>query len=179
MKQRTRTYEAMFLVDAGKSDFDTASEPIRNILDRSEAEILSIKPWDERRLAYEIRGRRRGLYVLTYFKADPASASEIERHCNLSEDILRVLILRRDDLTEEQINAKTPAEMAAARRERAAQAQAQSAETASKPDAKADAKAEAQAPQPPQQDQPKAQADKASNQDKPNKTPDASPQDQT
>ncbi len=116
MTQETRTYEGMFLVDAGKSDFEAAAKPIRNILDRSQAEILSIKPWDERRLAYEIRGRRRALYVLTYFKVDPVSASDIERHCDLSEEILRVLILRHDDLTDERIKAKTPAEVAAARR---------------------------------------------------------------
>lgn len=116
MTPKTRTYEGMFLVDAGKSDFEAAAKPIRNILDRSQAEILSIKPWDEKRLAYQIRGRRRALYVLTYFKVDPASASDIERHCDLSEEILRVLILRHDDLTDERINAKTPAEVAAARR---------------------------------------------------------------
>ena len=116
MTSKSRTYEGMFLVDAGKSDFEAAVEPIRNILARSQAEILSIKPWDEKRLAYQIRGRRRALYVLTYFKADPASTSDIEQHCELSEDILRVMILRHDNLTDEQINAKTPAETAAARR---------------------------------------------------------------
>ena len=116
MTPKSRTYEGMFLVDAGKSDFEAAAEPIRNILARSQAEILSIKPWDEKRLAYQIRGRRRALYVLTYFKADPASTSDIEQHCDLSEDILRVMILRHDNLTDEQINAKTPAETASARR---------------------------------------------------------------
>lgn len=115
MGEKTRTYEGMFLVDSGKSDFEAACQPIRNVLDRSQAQILTIKPWDERKLAYEIGGRRRALYVLTYFKIDPASTSDIERHSDLIEEILRVLILRHDELTEEQINAKTPAEAAARR----------------------------------------------------------------
>jgi len=105
---RTQTYEGMFLVHSGR-DFHTASQPIAKVLERSEARVLSIRPWEERRLAYQIKGQKRGLYVLTYFKADPERIVELERHCQLDEDILRVLILRRDRLSDEQITAETPA----------------------------------------------------------------------
>ena len=115
MSEGKNTYEGMFLVPPSQSDFEHAGQPIRAVLDRSEAEILSIKPWDERRLAYDIRGNRRGLYVLTYFKVAPDRISEIEHECQLNEGILRVLILRRDQVTAEQLEAQTPA---AARAER-------------------------------------------------------------
>ncbi len=104
-----KTYEGMFLLDAGNPDFNAASEPVRNILTRYEAELLAFKPWDERRLAYEIRGRKRGLYVLSYFKLDPLKVREVEHDCRLDERVLRALILRRDNLTPEVINAETPA----------------------------------------------------------------------
>ena len=104
-----KTYEGMFLLDAGNPDFNTASEPVRNILTRYEAELLSFKPWDERRLAYEIMGRKRGLYVLSYFKLDPLKVREVEHDCRLDERVLRALILRRDSLTPEEIAAETPA----------------------------------------------------------------------
>ena len=127
MTNLKKTYEAMFLVDASNPDFEAASEPIRTVLDRSKAEMLSIKPWDERRLAYEIRGRRRGLYVLTYFNADPSRVVEIEHDCQLDEKILRVLILTKDHLSEDELNAETPATLAA-RRAAASAAQQQAAE---------------------------------------------------
>ncbi|MFP4052788.1 MAG: 30S ribosomal protein S6 [Phycisphaerae bacterium] len=104
----TKTYEGMFLVDAGV-DFGTASEPVKTVLGRSEANLLSLKPWEERRLAYEIGGRKRGMYMLAYFEADPEKIVDIERDMKLNEDILRGLILRKEDLTEETINAETPA----------------------------------------------------------------------
>jgi small subunit ribosomal protein S6 len=110
----TKTYEGMFLVDAGNPDFDASSAPVRTVLDRSDAEVLSIKPWDERRLAYEIKGRKRALYVLTYFRMDPLKVAELERDIELNEEVLRALILRRDHLTEEVINAETPAMLAPA-----------------------------------------------------------------
>jgi len=108
MNQTTRTYEGMFLVEAGNPDFQAASEPVRTILQRAQAEILAIHPWDERRLAYEIRGRKRSLYILTYFKLDSARVTEIEHECELDERILRSMILRRDRLTDQELNAPTP-----------------------------------------------------------------------
>jgi len=110
-----RTYEGLFLLDAGQPDFEAASRPVRALLERYQADILSIKPWDERRLAYEIQGRRRGLYVLTYFAVDPAHMSEIEHDCELSEQILRSMILHKEALTQEQINAETPVTSGASR----------------------------------------------------------------
>jgi small subunit ribosomal protein S6 len=109
MNENERTYEGMFLLDSGNPDFEAVSEPVRAVLGRSEAEVLSIKPWDDRKLAYEIKGRRRGLYVLTYFKADPGRITEIEHDCQLSEQVVRVLILQRKSLSEEQLQAETPA----------------------------------------------------------------------
>lgn len=112
-----KTYEGMFLVDAGKPSLDEAIAPIQQVLDRNQAQVLQMKKWDERRLAYEIAGRRRGLYVLTYFKAPPERITVIERDAQLNEEILRVLILAADHLSDEQMAAKTPAESGESRRE--------------------------------------------------------------
>ena len=125
MDKSKKTYEGMFLLDAGGSDFDAASEPVRKVLDRYEAEMLALKPWDDRRLAYEVRGRRRGLYALTYFRLDPERVREVEHDCQLDERILRVLILHRERLPEEEIHSPTPAtESRKAQEARAAERQA-------------------------------------------------------
>ena len=138
MNDTKRTYEGMFVLPAGVGDFETVAEPVRRILARNEAEILALNPWDERRLAYEIQGHRRGVYALVYFKAETSKITEIEHDCQLEEHILRVLIIRRDHLTQETIEAATPAtasQRKAEARERekaeaeAAEASAKSAET--------------------------------------------------
>ena len=48
MSNKMNTYEGMFLMPPGVANFELACEPIQNILGRSEAEILSMKAWDER-----------------------------------------------------------------------------------------------------------------------------------
>jgi small subunit ribosomal protein S6 len=106
-----KLYEAMFLIDSAEAakDWDGVIELIRKILTKVEAEIVSIRKWDERPLAYTISGCNRGTYILTYFRADGQKITEVERDVQLSDRIMRALILRADHLTEEDIAKDTPA----------------------------------------------------------------------
>jgi len=111
-KQSMRTYEGMFLVDP-TDDFEQACQPVREVLERADAEIITIKPWDERRLAYKIKGRKRGLYILTYFRAKPEKIGPLQYEIQLNERLLRALILSAEHVSEEQMHADTPATLAA------------------------------------------------------------------
>ena len=144
MNNEKHTYEGMFLLDAGNPDFQAASEPVRAILERREAQVLALNPWEERRLAYIIQGRKRGLYALAYFKVDPQLITEIEHDCRLDERVLRVLILRRDKLTDEEINSETPAVASTRRAAERQQAQEQRAAEQAEQEAKQEADAERQ-----------------------------------
>jgi len=94
-----KLYEAMFLIDSAKAaaDWDAIMRSIQNILEKSNAEIVSIKKWNETRLAYQIKGKTRGTYILCYFRAEPERIQGIERDVRLSEQIMRVLILCAED----------------------------------------------------------------------------------
>jgi small subunit ribosomal protein S6 len=101
----------MFLLDAGNPDFQAASEPARTLLERNSTEIMALKLWDERKLAYDVSGRRRGLYVLGYFKARTEQIPTLEHDCLLDERILRMLVLKHDNgVKQEVIDAQTPAQ---------------------------------------------------------------------
>lgn len=97
-------YEGMFLFDPTfGAAFENCEGEIRRIMDRAGAEILFCKKWDERRLAYKIEGRKRGVYVLVYFMAPPLKVSGIERDAQLSENVLRLLVLRAEGVTPEMM----------------------------------------------------------------------------
>jgi len=99
-----RRYEAMFLFDSAVArDWATVAQEVRRLCDRIAAQLLVCVKFDERKLAYEIRKRKRGTYVLTYFDADPTRIGELERDARLSELILRLLVLRADHMTEEKL----------------------------------------------------------------------------
>ncbi|MBI1826321.1 MAG: 30S ribosomal protein S6 [Planctomycetes bacterium] len=90
----------MFLLDPTfGASWETAEAEVRRILGRADADVAFCKKWAERRLAYKVKGRKRGIYVLTYFKAGPDKIKGIERDSRLSENVLRVLVMRADDVT--------------------------------------------------------------------------------
>ena len=105
-----KLYEAMFLVDSAQAaDWDATIATLKDVLKRADAEIVSIRKWDDRRLAYEIGRKNRGMYILCYFRADGEKVQEIERAVQLSERIMRVLILSTEQMTAEDIEKDTPA----------------------------------------------------------------------
>lgn len=96
-------YECMFLLDTNKvaGDVPGAATQLQGLLERNQAEILASRPWDERRLAYPIRGHKKGLFYLTYFKAEGKAIVNIERDLAINEMVLRHLILNVDPKLEE------------------------------------------------------------------------------
>jgi ribosomal protein S6 len=119
-----KLYEAMFLVDSAlaASDWDGINKTIETILKKADAQIVSIQKWDERKLSYEIGGRSRGTYILSYFRVEGTRVRVIEREVQLSERIMRVLILSAESMSQEDIEKETPF-MKAERRSRKAVAE--------------------------------------------------------
>jgi len=126
-----KLYEGMFLVDSAQAqNWDAIIATIKTILERAEAEIVSMKKWDDRKLAYEIGGKTRGTYILCYFRADGERIRDIERDVHLSERIMRVLILCAEHMSLEDIEKETPVMLVEKQKQKAVQAATERAEAA-------------------------------------------------
>ena len=128
-----KLYESMFLVDSARAgaDWDGVIATIETVLKKAEAEIVSIRKWDDRRLAYKVNNKTRGTYILCYFRADGEKIRDIEKDVQLSEQIMRVLILSAEKWTTEDIEKETPAMKVGKEKEKhkAAQEAAEKVET--------------------------------------------------
>ena len=62
------SYECLFLLDPTKTatDLDGVRTQLHHTLEKYGAEILASRKWDDRKLAYPIKGHKKGLYYLTY-----------------------------------------------------------------------------------------------------------------
>lgn len=123
-----KLYEGMFLVDSAQAaDWDATKAVLEGVLKRADAEILEMKKWDDRRLAYEVNKKARGTYILCYFNADCDKIQDVEKGAQLSDQIMRVLILNTEQMSEDDMKRDTPVvkaekEVAAAEEARAARA---------------------------------------------------------
>jgi small subunit ribosomal protein S6 len=89
----------MFIVDPTLSDEEigTIQERLKDLAVSRGAEVKKIAPWERRRLAYEIKGRREGVYVLAELSADPPVVEELERQLSVTESVLRHMAVRLDE----------------------------------------------------------------------------------
>jgi ribosomal protein S6 len=104
-----RKYEGMFLLGAAATaELEKSTAMVRGIIEKHGGSILVLKKWDERKLSYEIKGQKRGLYIISYFTAPSNSLTSINRDVTLSEDVLRVLITDAEHLNLEEMQAVEP-----------------------------------------------------------------------
>jgi small subunit ribosomal protein S6 len=110
MSAHVGQYEALFLINAvhAGGNWDAARQEVEHILNRANAEVLHLRKWDERRLAYAIDGHKRGVYVLAFFRCEGPKVAGIERDVQLSTNILRVLITKADHLALADVEQMVP-----------------------------------------------------------------------
>ena len=114
-------YEGMFILDSNRysRDPEKVSGQIPKIIQEAGGEMLVTRLWEERRLAYPIKGHRKGTYWLTYFRLPGDRLSEVRQKFRLSETILRMLFLKVNPKIVDTLVAHAlagPAAMAAERR---------------------------------------------------------------
>ena len=139
--ERIGFYEGMFLFpQSATANLQGAVDHIKGILDKAGATIKTFQKWDDRRLAYEIDGNKRGVYFLTYFNAPASSLSDLERMCNQSEEVLRMMVTKADYIPTEIVEANEGSEELATEIKRRSEKSSEASESASSKISKKDAK---------------------------------------
>ena len=89
-------YEAMIVFSVKESE-DAAKALAEKIKARIEENgtVESVDEWGKRKLAYEINYETEGYYVLYNFTAEPAVPAELDRILNITDGVLRSLIIKK------------------------------------------------------------------------------------
>ena len=89
-----RKYEVMYIIrtDIEQEVVQAAVEKFQGIISNGGGEITKHDVLGKRRLAYEIKKFRDGVYVLVNFNAEPAVVTELERLMKISDEVIRYLI---------------------------------------------------------------------------------------
>lgn len=88
-----RKYEVMYIIrpDIEQEAVQAAVDKFQGIISNG-GEITKHEVQGKRRLAYEIKKFRDGVYVLVNFNAEPAVVTELERLMKISDEVIRYLI---------------------------------------------------------------------------------------
>lgn len=89
-------YESMivFSPELTETELTGENEQIQKLIESLGGEFLKTDSWGKRTLAYEIKKKREGVYLINYFRLDAEKISQLENHYKLNERILRYNLLR-------------------------------------------------------------------------------------
>ena len=95
-----RSYELIIVISPEVTEEGLAAiiERVNQFITAGGGEVIDLKQWGRRKLAYPIRHFREGYYVQTQFKLGSELTAGLETNLQISEDVLRHLLVRLDEL---------------------------------------------------------------------------------
>jgi small subunit ribosomal protein S6 len=98
----TRCYEHTIIArqDLSPQQAQALAEAYAGVIGEQGGEVTKNEYWGLRNLAYRMKKNRKGHYLHLNFKAPGGAVRELERQEELSEDVVRYLTVRVDELEE-------------------------------------------------------------------------------
>ena len=95
-------YEHVFLTrqDAAPAQVDALTEQYKGLIAAGGGKVTKTEYWGLKSLTYRIRKNRKAHYTLFNIDAPSAAVTEMERQMSLSEDVIRFMTVKVDELEE-------------------------------------------------------------------------------
>ncbi|MGI6721011.1 MAG: 30S ribosomal protein S6 [Anaerovoracaceae bacterium] len=90
-------YEVMFIIDPAVEDDakEATVESVKDII-ATEGTVGEADVWGMRKLAYPIRKKNEGYYVVIPFQAESTLPKELDRRLKIMDSIMRHIIVNKD-----------------------------------------------------------------------------------
>ncbi len=94
-----RDYELTVIIDPklAEDKLEARINAIGQSVTESGGTVAEVQRWGKRKLAYPIKHSLEGIYVLTKLKLKPAAGRALEANLQISEDVLRHLLIKVGD----------------------------------------------------------------------------------
>ena len=94
-----RKYETFFIVDPELTEetHTLAGEKLKGIVHADGGTVLTYVSWGKKKLAYPVKKRNQGLYILMEYAGGPELVAELERNMRLDERVLKFITVKLED----------------------------------------------------------------------------------
>ncbi|MEW6214156.1 MAG: 30S ribosomal protein S6 [Nitrospirota bacterium] len=89
-------YENIVILNATLTDeeIETAIVKIKDIITNHGGEILKVNIWGKKKLAYEIKKQKKGVYVLLCYKTPPSTIKKLEEFYRVFDTVIKYMIIK-------------------------------------------------------------------------------------
>lgn len=98
MAKLIEKYETMIVLSTklGEEGINQTVEKFKTLISDN-GTLENVEEWGKRKLAYPINYETEGYYVLLQFESKPEFPCELDRIYNITDGVIRTLIIKRED----------------------------------------------------------------------------------
>ncbi len=95
-----KSYEGVFILDPDMSSESSKGtvNTIQELILKNGGRVDGLQEWGKKRMAYKIRKKSEGYYVIFNFQMDPKESAKFDQSLRLNDNIIRFLIIKKDEL---------------------------------------------------------------------------------
>jgi len=94
-----RDYETIFILrpDTANDGIAQVNQKIRGVIESLAGKILKLDNWGKRKLAYEVKGQLKGIYLYWRYLGSSGIVDEIERNLRMMDPVIRYYTIKVDE----------------------------------------------------------------------------------
>ena len=94
-----RRYESILIADPylTEDELEVLVDKVKDFLAKEKGEDISIQHWGKRKLAYDIKKKPRGSYILLNYRGEPELIRKFEAPFRIDEKVFRCQTIRVDE----------------------------------------------------------------------------------
>lgn len=103
-------YENIIIMNAAISDeeAEAAVTKIKDLVTGQGGEVLKVDVWGRRKLAYEIKKQKKGLYVLLIYKTPSATVKKLEDFYKVFDPVLKYMVVKLEKKQVQELEKSEP-----------------------------------------------------------------------
>ena len=94
-----RYYETIYIVnpDLSDEDYQAALAKSNEVIEKQKGVVVKVREWGKQRLAYPIKKKEKGSYVVVNYCGDSGTSAELERILKLDDRVLKSMTVKLED----------------------------------------------------------------------------------
>ena len=91
-------YETVFIINPNVEDGGVKAliEKFSNLIN-NDGKVEKVDELGKKKLAYDIKKNKEGIYVVINFEANPELIKELERIYRITDDVIKFIVVRKDE----------------------------------------------------------------------------------
>lgn len=94
------------------------NEKVRSLVEKNGGSITKIENWGKKKLSYEVKKEKKGIYLLTHIKGPGNLVTELENHLKIQDSVIKFLTVKLN-LKVEAAKAERAGRLVESQREKA------------------------------------------------------------